>query len=160
MSYYPSVSTRFHPYLKPTLLQPSGIASSCASPCVHHSLPRPHPARGQLCHDCCALLDTLPPCIHLCLPSSSSFFVVASPACVWEWGWSYGWRRKWSPKATLVRDLVVDPHCVHDVLVDSDDLFSNCMLLTSIFGTPCHARPCKSLTRHRSVRHQEIPGVG
>jgi hypothetical protein len=48
-------------------------------------------------------------------------------------------------------NLVVDPHCIHDVLVDSDDLLSNCMLLMSIFGTPCRARPClaKPLLRHR-----------
>jgi hypothetical protein len=40
-------------------------------------------------------------------------------------------------------DLVVGPRCIHDVLVDSDDLFSNCMLPTLIFfGTPCRARPC------------------
>jgi hypothetical protein len=57
---------------------------------------------------------------------------------------------------TLVMDLVVDPCCVHDVPVDSDDLFSNCVLPTSIFGTPYRARPY----RRRSVRHPEIPRVG
>jgi hypothetical protein len=55
---------------------------------------------------------------------------------------------------------LVDPRCDHDVLVDSDDLFSNCVLLMSTLGTPYRARPCKSPTRRRSVLHQEILGVG
>jgi hypothetical protein len=30
-------------------------------------------------------------------------------------------------------NIIVDPRCIHDVLVDSDDLLSNCVLLKSIF---------------------------
>jgi hypothetical protein len=49
-------------------------------------------------------------------------------------------------------DLVVGPHCIHDVLIDSDDLFSNCVLPTSIFGTPCRARPCSLGRAHLQFR--------
>jgi hypothetical protein len=60
--------------LRPTLFQPSVIASSCASLCERYSLLHRHPARSRLCRDCCALLYTLPSCLHWCLPSSSSSF--------------------------------------------------------------------------------------
>jgi hypothetical protein len=52
--------------------------------------------------------------------------------------------------ATLVMDLVVDPRCTHDVLLDFDDLISNFVLLMPTLRTPCRARPYKSRTHRRS----------
>lgn len=60
--------------LKFTLLQPSELASSCASLLARHSVPHRYPTRSQLCRDCWALLDALASCLYLCLPSSSSSF--------------------------------------------------------------------------------------